>query len=125
MMQKIFRSTALAGVLVLPFSGGASALPDQLAEYFAPPGTFYLQGSSDVEIVDFSREKIIRICASRKTPNEVGPDSRPVGLKVKYEGRERVIRPGNCLMFEAKQVSVSPADTLPDGWILEGSYDAR
>lgn len=115
----------LAGALLVPLSTPAWALSEAMTEMYAPPGTFYLQDSSDVEIIDFSAPKDIRICASRETPREKGPEHDPVGLKVKFEGREKIVRPGNCLMFEAKQVTVSPARTLPDGWSLEGSYDAR
>ncbi|MEN3976876.1 hypothetical protein [Emcibacter sp. SYSU 3D8] len=118
------RDLLLVGAFIIP-STSALALPDELADFYAPPGTFYLQDSSDVELLDYSRVRDVRVCASRKMPNAVGPDPKPVGLTIKYDGRERTVRPGNCFMFEAKNISVTPADTLPDGIMLEGTYDVR
>ncbi|MGE0666467.1 MAG: hypothetical protein AB7O49_07920 [Sphingomonadales bacterium] len=114
----------LMGAFFVP-STSALALPDEIAEFYAPPGTFYLQDSSDVELLEYSRPRDIQICASRSMPPGTDDHKEPVALKLKYAGRERIVLPGNCFMFEAKQVSVTPAETLPDGIMIEGSYSVR
>jgi hypothetical protein len=125
MKTRILATTTLALGMTLGGMGTAAALPDDIVGFYAPPGEFYLQDQSDIEIIDYSEVKDITVCASRQTPPETGPDHGPIALKASYGSVEKIIQPGNCLMFEAKQVKVSPAEDLPSGWIVEGTYSAK
>ncbi|MBI1181939.1 MAG: hypothetical protein GC201_15445 [Alphaproteobacteria bacterium] len=126
MKMRILATTTLAIGMSAAGMGTAAALPNDLTSFFAPPGKFYLKDQSDVEIIDYSKPKDITVCASRGTPPKTTPEDNhgPIALKAKYAGIEKIIQPGNCLMFEAKEVKVSPAEELPEGWIVEGTYSA-
>ena len=129
-MNRIMALLGGAGA-VFALTGTAQAVSAFDIHQHLRPGVFYLDGSKDVEIIDYPSTRDITICASRDTPEEVvgagqtESGAGPIALRVKADTGERVVSPGNCVMFEAKQVTVTPADEVPTGWVVQGWYSTR
>ena len=105
----------VAGIFMM--AGTANALPESIVQLYAEPGTFYLQGAQDTDIVDFDSVQRVEIC--------VGRDQSSVPLKIDYRNKEATIMPGNCMTVEAKSVAIEPAEELPSGVVMKGTYRLR
>lgn len=90
-------------------------------EALAPPNTFFLNTSDDVEVVRFKREHDLSVCAAHPPRDTVGAARRGYAIKISWDNNVSVIMPGNCLSFEAQRVKVSPASSLPESVILTGT----
>lgn len=82
---------------------------------YKEPGEFTVNSNTDVEVVHFKDPRDVRICL---------PDGRNVvALEVEYDKQSKVLQPGNCLVVEAKEVAISTAGDLKDGWSLHGTVE--
>jgi len=73
--------------------------------------------------LNFSSKRSVNICVKpqRRTPTfadevaeetaEVAP-AKPVPLAITYDGRRATVRPGDCLIVEARHISIKPASDL-------------
>lgn len=82
---------------------------------YQEPGEFTVNSNADVEVVHFKNPRDVRLCL---------PDGRRVvALEVKYDKDKTTLHPGNCMIVEAKEVSVSTAGDLKEGWNLHGTVE--
>ena len=86
------------------------------------PNRFVLDSQQDTELVRFKTPHDIDICIAKADPNTVFGTKRAVPVTVKWDNDVGVIRPGNCMSFDAKSVKLRPAAPLPSDAELEGSY---
>lgn len=108
-------------VLIMSLSTFVSAqtenegVRDLLENMYVEPGHFTINSNSDTEVVDFDEPRAVRFCLN--TSEHVTP------LNIKYENKVKVLKPGNCMVVEAKGIAISAAGKLEAGWNLTGSYD--
>jgi hypothetical protein len=118
-MKKSF----MAIVSLAAFSGLGSAyaqvetegVRDIFEHMYVEPGQFTVNSDADTEVVDFDQPRDVRFCldvSEHRTP-----------LHIKYEKKTKVLRPGNCMTVEAKEIAISAAGDLEAGWNLTGTYD--
>lgn len=82
---------------------------------YQEPGEFTVNSNADVEVVNFKSPRDVRLCL---------PDTRHVvPLEIEYDDRKTVLQPGNCTVVEAKEVAISTAGDLKDGWALHGTFE--
>jgi len=85
-----------------------------LAEWYTPrTDFFYLDDEQEVELISMLEPRDVRIC------NNARRGDMPIALR--YDGSEATVRSGNCIIVEAKNVKVSPAEELPEYVELVGS----
>lgn len=96
------------------FAGPALSQSEILFDMYAPPGEFILTDTSDVDVVQFNKERVIELC--------LGGSQHGTAMEVDYDDNgEAVIRPGNCMLIEAKEITVTPEGSLEPGWDLAGT----
>ena len=109
-------------VLAQRTEGDASSPVTQHARWMAPPGTFWLDSNDDREVIRYTKPRDVRICLPR--PEGVGAADKGYPLTITWDSTNTaVLRPGNCLFFDAMRVSVKPASALPSGVTLTGRID--
>lgn len=82
---------------------------------YQEPGEFTVNSNTDVEVVNFKSPRDVRLCL---------PDARHVvALEIEYDKKKTVLQPGNCTIVEAKEVAISTAGDLKDGWNLHGTFE--
>lgn len=131
MLSKIFPIAAASVGLVLAAApalaqhveGDTRSVPEWLGRVRADPGTFWLDSNEDREIVHYSSARDVRLCLPR--PTGVSAADRGYPLRIRWDQtNEIILHPGNCLFFDARRVTVSPAADLPAGVVLQGSVEA-
>lgn len=82
---------------------------------YQEPGEFTVNSSTDVEVVHFKTARDVRLCL---------PESRHVvALEIEYDKNTMILQPGNCTILEAKEVAISTAGELKEGWSLHGTFE--
>lgn len=107
----LISSTAIAQ----NFVENDSYLHERWEHMYMEPGEFTINDSSDIEVVDFEKPRDVRVCLDNS--------EHAVPLEVKYRGKIRIIRSGNCMVIEAKEISISAAERLDNGWNLGGTVE--
>jgi hypothetical protein len=103
--------------------GDAASPVTQWGRMMAEPGTFWLDGNDDTEVVRYTSPRDVRLCLPE--PSGVYAAQKGYSLRITWDATNTaILRPGNCLYFDAKQVKVKPATTLPAGVTLRGRVDA-
>ena len=91
------------------------------SEDTAPPNSFFLNSSDDVELIRFKRIHDLSLCVARANLRDVDSARHAYPIKVSWDDSVGVVTPGNCLAFDAQRVKVSPAASIPDGIVLTGT----
>ena len=115
-------ATSAAPVLAQQLEGDTNSAVMRYARSAAEPGTFWLDNSEDREIIRYSTPRDVRLCLPRA--QGVGAAERAVPIVVTWDQTVRAtLYPGNCLHFDAKQVTLRPARELPSGVALTGHVE--
>lgn len=102
--------------------GDALSPTERWGRMRAEPGTFWLDGNEDREIIRYSTPRDVRLCLPRA--KGVGAADRAYPITVTWDGTTRAtLYPGNCLFFDARQVTLKPAAELPRGVTLTGQVE--
>lgn len=102
--------------------GDAVSAVSQWARRMAPPGTFWLDSNDDVELVRYTSSRDVQLCLPE--PKGVNAADRGYSLRISWDGANTaILRPGNCLFFDARAVKVKPASELPSGMVLKGRIE--
>lgn len=111
-------ATAIAGMtlaVALPSYAAHRHFSDDPLEWESQrPGSFVLFNDEKQTILNAKTDQHYRIC--------VDQGSNAIGLKVKHDNAADTVKPGNCGDYEAKQIVVSPAGTLPQDWEIFGRF---
>jgi hypothetical protein len=114
-------AAALAAGIAAPaaaqhLEGDARTAVERWGRMNAPAGTFWLDNNDDREIIRYTTPRDVRLCLPEPTTTERG-----YPLRVTWDGANSlVLYPGNCLFFDARQVTVKPASNLPPNVVLRG-----
>jgi hypothetical protein len=104
--------------------GDARSIYGRWERMSAPPGTFWLDSSEDREIIRYTTPRDVTLCLPE--PQNPRVASRDYALQVTWDRVNTLnLYPGNCLYFDARQVTVKPASTLPAGVVLKGRVAAE
>lgn len=99
--------------------GDAFSATERWGRMRAEPGTFWLDGNEDREIIRYSTPRDVQLCLPRA--EGVGAADKAYPITVTWDGTTRAtLYPGNCLFFDARRVSLKPAAELPRGVTLSG-----
>ena len=102
--------------------GDALSTIAQVARLRAEPGTFWLDSREDRELIRYTTPRDVRLCLPE--PSGVGAAERGYPLRITWDQTNAVtLYPGNCMFFDARRVTVSPAADLPSGVVLTGSVE--
>lgn len=131
LLKTIASVTALAAssVVAIPaaaqhLEGDASSPITRWGRALAEPGTFWLDNQDDREIIRYTTPRDVRLCLPE--PRGVGASDRGYPLRVTWDRTNMMtLYPGNCIYFDARQVSVKPAGDLPSGVVLRGNVDTQ
>ncbi|MBC7168146.1 hypothetical protein [Phenylobacterium sp.] len=103
--------------------GDANSALLRYGRMMAEPGTFWLDGNGDREVIRYTTPRDIRLCLPRAAG--VASPRQAYAVQVTWDQtNQAVLTPGNCLYFDARRVSLKPAEPLPAGVTLEGRIDA-
>jgi hypothetical protein len=107
---------AAAPAMAQNLEGDARSPVERWGRQMAPPGTFWLDSNDDREIIRYTTPRDVRLCLPEPTTTERG-----YPLRVTWDRTNTlVLYPGNCLFFDARQVTVRPASDLPRNVVLRG-----
>jgi len=107
-----------AAVLLMCAGQALAAEPaDSMLRWYAPPGEFYLDDQIDVEVLNYSEPRDVRICLDTRRHD--------INLAIERDGKEMKLKDGNCTEFDAKRVSISPASDLGSEYDLSGTIETR
>ena len=87
---------------------------DDLTTY-VPAGEFSVTNGQMKGIAHSKTDQTYRIC--------VGRASTDVPLKVRHDGKEPMVSPGDCADFEAMNIEVGPGAQLPRDYLLVGRFE--
>lgn len=76
------------------------------------PNTFFLTNRDRSDVVSFNKERVVEIC--------LGEDGHGADLQITFDGHEAMLYAGNCLLLEAKKVSIQAAGNIEAGFALRG-----
>ena len=111
------RNLCIAAVIAAGLIGGASAAHADAADrYLALQSRFELDDGDTLAVNRAEATRGYRICM------EDAPGAVP--LRVKYEGKELLVAPGECRLVESKSVRLSSAARLRGGMTLLGTFNA-
>ncbi len=88
----------------------------------AEPGTFWLDSMDDREVVRYTTPRDVSLCLPRPTGVSAADKGYPLTLTWD-QVNTAILYPGNCFYFDAKRVSIKPAETLPSGVTLTGKVE--
>jgi len=90
----------------------------------APEGTFWLDSNDDTELIRYTSSRDVTLCLPEPTGVYAAQKGYP--LQITWDGTNTaMLRPGNCLYFDAKTVKVKPGSPLPSGVTLRGRVNAQ
>jgi len=112
MPVKSIATIAAVGMLGVS-SANADSATGRMLEFYGEAGEFYLTDSTETEVVNLNKERMVEVCA--------GGSRHATKLKVNYDGNQTMVRPDNCTVVEAKDVSIEPAGELKAGWDMRGT----
>lgn len=140
-------AAGVAAVLGLTAAAaGAQTTSDPLtqrAEAALGPGEFLLTSEHDSEVLTYDEKRDLRVCnRTRQLASESGtaasgaaaaagaatsasPREAAVPLQVEHDGTTARVSPGECQVFQAQRLSISPAEELEQGWLLRGSVESH
>jgi hypothetical protein len=112
-----------AAVLAVGASVSAQAMePDILTRLndgqFVHPGQFYLYGRADQKAVDLAKKQDVKVCVREQ--RDVLDEPRSVAMKIKAAGKTEIIRPGHCLVVDAKNIDLKADGAVPQNWEIAG-----
>jgi hypothetical protein len=94
------------------FAGTPAAMADGIEKRLSPRGQFQLNNGESVGLRRGKLTSVYRICMD---------DARhSVPLKVKHDGKEDIVQPGECQVIKAKAIRISSAGRLQEGMTLVG-----
>jgi hypothetical protein len=88
---------------------------NSIVEWYAPWNRFYLDSNEEQAVMDFKTDRDVRICDDVR--------AHGIALMVHYDDKSTNVQPGHCFQFEAKRVSIKPAENLPAGMSLSGRLE--
>jgi hypothetical protein len=108
------RNLCVVAIIGASLVGATSvALADGIVEKrIQPRGQFQLDNGDSFGVKRGNATHGYRICMD-DTPHAVP-------LRVKYDGKEDIVAPGECHLIEAKSIRLSSAGRLQDGMLLVG-----
>jgi hypothetical protein len=110
------RNFCVVAVMGVSLVGGVSAAHADAADrYLAMKSQFQLDDGESIAVNRGAETKGYRICM------DDAPHAVP--LKVKFEGKEILVAPGECRLVESKSVKLSSAGRLDDGMALVGKFN--
>ena len=118
-LKTLLAPITAAACLGLPAT--ALAIGDEVADreslvaWYSRGDRFYLYEQEESELVSFSEARDIRVCAATRHFD--------IPIRVRHDGETSVVNSGNCLTVDAKRVSVSPAEELPEYVELTGTVE--
>jgi len=103
--------------------GDANSALLRYGRMMSEPGTFWLDGNGDREVIRYTTPRDIRLCLPRA--QGVASPRQAYAVQVTWDQtNQAMLTPGNCLYFDARRVMLKPAEPLPAGVTLEGRIDA-
>lgn len=111
-----------ASALEMQRTGPANSKTGELANIYAPNGTFYLENKNQIERVRFAATGDHMLCVAESISSGVLPNGNiePAALQVMWRDKAAVVEPGRCLQFEARYVELTPASSLQPGHVIQG-----
>lgn len=111
------RNLCVVAVIGANLIGGISAATADTADRLLPRRSqFQLANGDTIGVKHEAATAGYRICM------DDAPHAVP--LKVKYDGKEAIVAPGECRLIEAKAIRLSSAGRLPDGMALIGRFNS-
>ena len=124
-MRALRKAIALsfgAAVLALGTSVAAQAAPDIITrlndEQFDHPGAFYLYSRTGRKDVDLTKKQDVKFCVREE--KDVLDEPRSVAMKIRADGKTKIVRPGHCLVVDAKDITLKSDGSVPDNWEIAG-----
>ena len=128
MFRKILTGSAITGLAVAltatpafaqDVDGDANSTLVQWGRMNAPPGSFWLDSNDDVEVIRYTTPRDVSLCLPE--PSGVFAAQQGYPLTISWDDTNTaVLRPGNCLFFDARVVRIKPTNPLPSGVTLSG-----
>ena len=133
-MTNIVRKAALAGAIAgsmfafpavaQDIEGDAYSSLAQWGRMMAEPGSFWLDSEEERDVIRYTQPRDVRLCLPK--PTGVGSADEGVPIRVTWDQTNvAMLTPGNCLFFDAKRVTLKPAEPLPAGVTLSGRVDTE
>lgn len=118
-LTQILTPIAAAACIGLPAAafaiGDNVADRESLVEWYARGDRFFLYEQEESELVSFSEARDVRVCAATRHFD--------IPIRVRHDGETSVVNSGNCITVDAKRVTVSPAEELPEYVELTGTVE--
>lgn len=92
------------------------------AERLMPANKFLLNSMEDVELIRYKTPRDFELCNAGPDSSQIDSASRTVPLLITWDGETAMVAPGNCFATEAMSVKVRPAQALPEGVDLVGTF---
>lgn len=133
-MTNLFRKAALAGAvagsmiafpaLAQDIEGDANSPLVQRGRMLSEPGSFWLDTNDEREVIRYTQPRDVRLCLPK--PRGVGSADEGIPIRVTWDQTNvAMLTPGNCLFFDAKRVTLKPAESLPSGVTLSGMVETE
>ena len=118
-MKNRFALSAVAAAFALgAFSFPANADSSGYLSYF-DAGEYFLEGSSDRQVVGLNGDRDVRICVTEPSAKDVFAGTEQLPIEVRTTSGIEVVNPGQCLEMSAERVVFAvpqgadlPADSL-------------
>ena len=112
-----------AAVLAVGASITAQAAePDILTrlndQEFDHPGQFFLYDRMDRKVVDLKKKQDVKVCVREE--RDVLDRPRSVAMKIHADGKTDIIRPGHCMVVDAKDIALKSDGSVPNNWEIAG-----
>lgn len=120
-MKKRFAITSAAALLAVgAFSIPASADSSGYLSYF-DAGEYFLEGSSDRQVVSLNGDRDVRICVSESSAKDIFAGTEQLPIEVRTTEGIEVVNPGDCLEMSADRVvfAVPQGADLPSDSLIE------
>lgn len=114
------RFAALAAVVFLaagsiPGAATAQSITETMVKMYSEPNEYYLFEDDEKKVIHYKKDRRVQLCA--------GQSKHLVPLKVTHDGDSSQVAAGDCLIVEAKQISISPAEPLDPNWSMRVEVD--
>ena len=108
-----------APVIAQDVEGDANSPVVQWGRMLSEPGSFWLDSNDDVEVIRYTSSRDVSLCLPEPTGVYAAQQGYPLTITWD-ETNTAVLRPGNCLFFDARVVRLKPTNPLPTGVTLSG-----
>lgn len=123
MKTKYVASAAALSLCLLCSANGASAQivknatdTQSIVQWLTRWNHFYMDENDARRVLEFKTDRDVRVC------DDVS--GHGIGLIVKYDDKTVDVKPGDCLSFEARNVTLQPDRVIPEGMDLSGTVKA-